>query len=139
MWFRVLGRTLNRLTLRLARAGRGPFTIVRHRGRRSGRTYETPIVVGRLGHDFVAELTYGDQVQWYRNVVAAGGCELARGDRTVRIVGVEPLSTVEGLAAFGGLRSVVLRLLKRHEFRRLLVDPAARREEGPRAGAHGPS
>ncbi len=121
VWFKVLGRTLNRLTLRLARAGRGPFTIVRHRGRRSGRTYETPIVVARLARDFVAELTYGDQVQWYRNVVAAGGCELSRGGRTVRIVGIEPLPTREGLLAFGGFRAVLLRLLRRHEFRRFVV------------------
>jgi deazaflavin-dependent oxidoreductase (nitroreductase family) len=120
-WLRVLSRTLNRVTLRLARSGRGPFTIVRHRGRRSGRTYETPIMVARLGSDFVVELTYGDRVQWYRNVVAAGGCELVRGDRVVTVVGVEPLPAEEGLAAFGGFRAVVLRLLRRHEFRRFVA------------------
>jgi deazaflavin-dependent oxidoreductase (nitroreductase family) len=121
-WLSFINRTLNRLTLRLAHAGRGPFTIVRHVGRKSGRTFETPIVVARSGRDFVAELTYGDGVQWYRNVVAAGGCELVRGSRTATIVGVEPMSVEEGLAAFGGFRAVVLRLLRRHEFRRLVVD-----------------
>ncbi len=126
LWLRVIGRTLNRLTMRLARAGRGPFTIVRHRGRRSGRVYETPIMTARLGRDLVVELTYGDQVQWYRNVVAAGGCELVRGSRTVRIVAVEPLPTAEGLAAFGGVRAVVLRLLRRQEFRRFVVDTTVR-------------
>jgi deazaflavin-dependent oxidoreductase (nitroreductase family) len=120
-WFRVLDRTLNRLTLRLARAGRGPFTIVRHRGRTSGRWYETPIMVARLGADFVVELTYGDGVQWYRNAVAAGGCELVRGSRTATITAIEPLSAEEGLAAFGGVRAVVLRLLGRHEFRRFVT------------------
>ena len=125
VWFRFIGRTLNRVTLRLARAGRGPFTIVRHRGRTSGREYETPIVAARLGSDFVVELTYGDQVQWYRNVVAAGGCELVRGERSARIVAVEPLSAAEGLAAYGGFRAVVLRLLHRHEFRRFVVGSAS--------------
>ena len=119
----MLSRTLNRLTVRLARAGHGPFTIVRHRGRTSGRVYETPIMVARSGRDVVVELTYGDGVQWYRNVVAAGGCELVRGSRTTTVVGVEPLSEAEGLAAFGGFRSVVLRLLHRHEFRRFVVAP----------------
>jgi hypothetical protein len=121
VWFRILGGSLNRLTLRLARAGRGPFTIVRHRGRRTGRVHETPIIVARLGRDFVAELTYGEDVQWYRNVVAAGGCELVRGARTATIVGIEPLPAEEGLAAFGGIRGDVLRLLDRQEFRRLVV------------------
>ena len=121
LWFALLGRTLNRVTIRLARAGRGPFTVVRHRGRRSGRVHETPIMVAPLGRDLVVELTYGESVQWYRNVVAAGGCELVRGSRTVRIVGVEPLSVEEGLAAFGGVRAVVLRLLRRREFRRFVA------------------
>jgi len=124
VWFAVLRRTLNRLTLRLARSGRGPFTIVRHRGRTSGREYETPIMVARLGRDAVVELTYGDRVQWYRNVLAAGGCELVRGDRVERVVAVQPLSVEEGLAAFGGFRAVVLRLLHRSEFRRFVVDAA---------------
>jgi deazaflavin-dependent oxidoreductase (nitroreductase family) len=123
VWFTVLGRTLNRVTLRLAKAGRGPFTVVRHRGRTSGRVYETPIIVAALGRDFVVELTYGERVQWFRNVVAAGGCELVRGGRTTRIVAVEPLPAEQGLAAFGGIRAVVLRLLRRHEFRRFVVAP----------------
>jgi deazaflavin-dependent oxidoreductase (nitroreductase family) len=121
LWFAVLRRTLNRLTLRLTRAGRGPFTIVRHRGRTSGREYETPIMVARLGRDAVVELTYGDRVQWYRNVVAAGGCELVRGDRVERVVALQPLSAEEGLAAFGGVRALVLRVLRRDEFRRFVV------------------
>jgi len=124
VWFAVLRRTLNRLTLRLAKSGRGPLTIVRHRGRTSGREYETPIMVARLGRDAVVELTYGDRVQWYRNVLAAGGCELVRGDRVERVVAVQPLSAEEGLAAFGGFRAVVLRLLRRSEFRRFVVDAA---------------
>ena len=121
LWFGLLGRTLNRVTLRLARAGRGPFTIVRHRGRVSGRTYETPVIVARLGGDAVVELTYGDRVQWYRNVVAAGGCALVRGSEVLTVVAVEPLDVEEGLAAFGGFRAVVLRALRRREFRRFVV------------------
>lgn len=123
LWFALLARTLNRATLRLARAGVGPFTIVRHRGRRSGRTFETPIIVAPLGRDFVAELTYGEGVQWYRNVVAAGGCELVRGPRTARVVAVERMTAAEGLAAFGRPQRLVLRLLRRREFRRFVTAP----------------
>lgn len=118
----VLNRTLNPLTLRSARSGRGPFTLVRHVGRRSGRTFETPIIVADHPDGFVAELTYGDTVNWYRNLVAGGG-ELDHRGRTYRVVAVEPLDRDEGLRAFGGFRAVVLRMLRRHEFRLLRVDP----------------
>lgn len=41
----LITNTLNRWTTRLARAGRGPFSLVRHVGRKSGKPYETPIIV----------------------------------------------------------------------------------------------
>ena len=67
----LLNHTLNRVTSRMARAGRGPFSLVRHTGRKSGRTYETPVILARAPEGFIAQLTYGAQVNWYRNIVAA--------------------------------------------------------------------
>jgi deazaflavin-dependent oxidoreductase (nitroreductase family) len=130
-FLRVLNRTLNPLTLRAARSGRGPFTLVRHVGRKSGRTYEAPIIVAERSDGFVAELTYGDGVNWYRNLLAGGG-EIEHRGRTYRVTAVEPLSREDGLRAFGGFRAVVLRMLRRHEFRLLRVDPlpAARSGHG---------
>ena len=55
----LLKNTLNRLTIRIARSGRGPFSLVRHVGRRSGRTYETPVILARVPQGFVAELPTG--------------------------------------------------------------------------------
>ena len=61
-------------------AGRVPtFSIVRHIGRRSGQSYETPINVFRTDDGYVAALTYGPESDWVRNVLAAGGCELKTG------------------------------------------------------------
>jgi hypothetical protein len=40
----VLKYSLNPLTRRLAHSSFGPFSIVRHVGRRSGKRYETPIL-----------------------------------------------------------------------------------------------
>src|SRR3954453_16933906 len=70
----VLKHTLNRLTTRAPRSGHGPFSLVRHVGRRSGRQYETPLILARVPGGFVAELTYGPDVDWDKNVVPAGGC-----------------------------------------------------------------
>lgn len=58
-------------------AGRTPgLAIVRHRGRRSGRTYRTPVNAYARGDEYVIALVYGADSDWVRNVTAAGGCEL---------------------------------------------------------------
>ena len=71
-----------------------PLAVVHHVGRRSGRRYRTPVVAFRSGAGFVIPMTYGRDVDWARNMVRAGGCELERGGRRVavrnpRIVGFE--------------------------------------------------
>ncbi len=67
---------LNRLMRNLANATRGPVAVVRHTGRRSGKTFETPIFAFPVVDGFVVVLTYGPEVDWYRNVLAAGHCGL---------------------------------------------------------------
>jgi deazaflavin-dependent oxidoreductase (nitroreductase family) len=115
----LLKNTLNRLTTRVAKSGRGPFSLVRHIGRRSGTVYETPIIVAAVPEGFVAELTYGENVNWYRNVVAAGGCDLLVAGVTHRVVAVEPYPVDAGRRAFGYPARLVLTLLRRKEFRLL--------------------
>ena len=121
----VLKNTLNRGTLRLARSGHGPFSLVRHIGRKSGETYETPIMLARRIDGFVAELTYGSQVNWYRNIVAAGRCDILYKGVEHHIDRIEPCSTEDGLRAFGNPRALVLRALRRHEFRFLHEAPTS--------------
>ena len=115
----MLSNTLNRATLRAARSGRGPFSLVRQVGRKTGRTRETPLILAPTPDGFVAELTYGPGVAWYRNVVAAGQCVIVHKGVEHHIDRIEPCSTEDGLRAFGYPRALVLRLLRRHEFRLL--------------------
>jgi deazaflavin-dependent oxidoreductase (nitroreductase family) len=61
------------------------FAVVTHVGRRSGRTYRTPVNMFRRGPDYVFVLTYGPEVDWVRNVDAAGGAEVRTRRRTVRL------------------------------------------------------
>lgn len=121
----VLKNTLNRLTLRAARSGRGPFALVRHVGRRTGTVYETPLILAPVPGGFVAELTYGPDVAWYRNIMAAGHCVVVVHGVEHHIDRIEPCSVDDGLRAFGTSRAAVLRLLRRHEFRLLhAADPS---------------
>jgi deazaflavin-dependent oxidoreductase (nitroreductase family) len=68
------------------------FGILVYRGRSSGRTYRTPINAFRHDDTYVFALTYGRDVQWVKNVLAAGECELVVRGRTVRLVEPEVLS-----------------------------------------------
>lgn len=61
------------------------FGTIVHRGRRSGRTYRTPVNVFEEPDGYVVVLTYGPGADWVRNVLAAGGCELITRGHTVKL------------------------------------------------------
>jgi hypothetical protein len=125
----LLKNTLNRGVVRWVRSGRGPFAVVRHVGRRTGRSYETPLLLAVHDGAFVAELTYGPEVAWYRNVVAAAGrCTVLVRGVEFEIDRVEDCPPEVGLRAFGNPAALVLRLLRRDQFRLLI-----RSELGPGA------
>ncbi len=122
LYFKVLGGTLNPLALWAARWGHGPFSRLRHVGRRSGRTYETPLILARADDGFVAELTYGADVAWYRNLLANKTGELLVRGSTYRVTGIEPYPTAAGLAAYPVGARMILKLLRRKEFQLIRVD-----------------
>jgi deazaflavin-dependent oxidoreductase (nitroreductase family) len=75
---------LNRITRHVAPWMPG-FGLVVHRGRRSGREYQTPVNVFPADDGFVIALTYGADTDWVKNVQAAGGCELRTRGRVLRV------------------------------------------------------
>jgi len=78
-------RVFNRVSRRFA--GRLPgFGILLYRGRKSGKPYRTPMNVFRHGDEYILALTYGSDVQWVKNVLAAGGCDLITEGRTIHLV-----------------------------------------------------
>lgn len=115
----LLDETLNRVTARLARAGRGPFSLIRHVGRRSGRIYETPVILAKVPEGFIAELTYGDKVNWYRNLVAAGGGVVVYRGKEYQVNKVEPCAVERGRDAYPAPFRQVLQATGRKEFRLL--------------------
>ena len=71
---RPMTKVLNPLIVKLA--GRRHFAMaarIRHVGRRSGRTYTTPVSARRSGDMVAIALTFGNQSDWSRNVRSAGG------------------------------------------------------------------
>ena len=52
------------------------FAIISYVGRRSGKTYRTPMNVFRHDGDYIFALTYGPDVAWVKNILAAGTARL---------------------------------------------------------------
>jgi deazaflavin-dependent oxidoreductase (nitroreductase family) len=111
-----LKHCFNPLTRRIARSSFGPFALVRHAGRRSGKQYETPIIVQPMDGGFVFELTYGPDVDWYKNVLAAGGCTLVWHGKDYAIDRIEPLDVETGMSAFSLPERLLLRIMRRQHF-----------------------
>jgi deazaflavin-dependent oxidoreductase (nitroreductase family) len=58
-----------------------PMAVVHHVGRKTGRAYRSPVIAFRSKAGVVIPMTYGRDVDWARNIVRAGGCQLAQSGR----------------------------------------------------------
>jgi deazaflavin-dependent oxidoreductase (nitroreductase family) len=114
---------LNRVTRHVAPWMPG-LGLVIHRGRRSGRQYQTPVNVFPAADGYVLALTYGPDTDWVKNVLAAGGCELRTRGRTVRLVSPR-LYHDEDRRGIRPLERQVLRVLNVADFLSLKSVPAA--------------
>jgi deazaflavin-dependent oxidoreductase (nitroreductase family) len=96
MWrFRhVATRYVNPVMRRVVRKLPG-FGLVTFTGRKTGRTYRTPINVFRRGETYLFFLTYGADAQWVKNVLAAGSCSLETRGRVVNLVDPELITDPE--------------------------------------------
>jgi deazaflavin-dependent oxidoreductase (nitroreductase family) len=47
--------------------------VILHRGRRSGRSYRTPLLGFKRGSTLVIALLYGEESDWLRNLRSGGG------------------------------------------------------------------
>jgi deazaflavin-dependent oxidoreductase (nitroreductase family) len=128
---RSAARVVNPLVLRLAGRRHMPVLgILRHRGRKTGQEYATPLGIRpATAGGFVMPLTFGEAAGWYRNVRAAGPAVITwRGsDHTVAdpvIVGEEV-----ALPAFPRYERLALRLIGVRQFVWLRSVPAA--QPGP--------
>jgi deazaflavin-dependent oxidoreductase (nitroreductase family) len=59
-----------------------PWAVICHRGRRSGRLYQTPVNAYRRGSTLAVVVLYGEESDWVRNILAAGSAQVVRAGRT---------------------------------------------------------
>lgn len=81
----------NRLQTRTAGTPGSGTALIRHKGRTTGRPYETPIGAFPIDGGFLVSLPYGPTTDWVRNVLAAGSAELVRDGQTIRVDAPEVL------------------------------------------------
>jgi deazaflavin-dependent oxidoreductase (nitroreductase family) len=117
-------RFINPILRNFAQLSRGPFALLRHVGRRSGKPYEIPIMVWPVEDGFVIELTYGSQVDWLRNLQAAGQGILRWHKREFVLQKPEFIDAEIGWRALPGWTRPILRLSGEHEFVKLPSQPA---------------
>ena len=59
------------LAMRSAGKEQSSTSVVRHVGRCSGRSYETPVVTVEHDDSFLIALPYGERTDWMKNVLAS--------------------------------------------------------------------
>ncbi len=94
-------------------AGRrgSPIALIRHTGRKSGRQYETPIITAKGDGCFIFALTYGKEVDWYRNILANASAELLWRGQWIHLVNPSSLGVRAGRNAFDWPAKLLLRLI----------------------------
>src|SRR5579859_1766301 len=98
---RLVARFVNPLTLLVAgRTWMRVVGVIRHRGRKTGRVFATPLGMRRIEDRFVMPLTFGDSAAWYRNVTASGSCEVTYMGRTYTLIDPEVIDYASAAPAF---------------------------------------
>ena len=109
----MISHVTSPLTVPLARSGVIPFWgVVQHRGRRSGKTYRTPIAIRSTPDGFVLPLPFGDGVDWCRNLLAGGGGIVHFRGVDYTVVQPEIIDGPSAAPAFNAYMRVVLRALR---------------------------
>ena len=93
-------------------AGRAPtFGILEHVGRKSGKTFRTPLTVFTTADGFAILLTYGPDRDWLKNITAAGGGTLKHYGRIITVADPCVVTKAEAAAHVTGVgRSIFPRL-----------------------------
>jgi deazaflavin-dependent oxidoreductase (nitroreductase family) len=75
----------NPLQMRSAGTPRASASVIRHRGRTTGKTYEDPVWAVPTEDGFVIAIVYGSRTDWLQNVVASGAATIVHEGGTYRV------------------------------------------------------
>jgi deazaflavin-dependent oxidoreductase (nitroreductase family) len=115
---RSVARLVNPVVLRIAGRRHMPVVgIVHHRGRKTGRSYATPLGIRpAAAGGFVMPLTFGEAAGWYRNIVATGWCVITWRGQDHAVASPVIVGRGTALPAFPRYERLALRLIGINEF-----------------------
>lgn len=112
-WMRLFNkRTLNPAVLKSAGQRSNIYSVVHHLGRSSAKPYTTPVAAAPTSDGFVIPLPYGKNVDWCRNVVAAGRCTIECNGETYTVGEPEVIDGAAAIAMLRPSRGLVWRALR---------------------------
>lgn len=91
-------RSINKRFFNPAALARGDWPVLRHVGRKSGKTYRTPLGAERSDNGYVFLLVYGLNTDWAKNVLASGSAVLEIDGGEVALTSPRLVSTDEAFA-----------------------------------------
>ena len=89
-----------------------PQGIITHVGRKSGRTYATPIAATPIPNGFIIALPYGTDVDWCRNILAADTCTLQWHSTTYNLVKPQVIDAATVVSSMPPANQAFFRLFK---------------------------
>ena len=85
----------NKVQMKNAGAPGAYASVIRHRGRKTGKQYETPVVPFPTDDAFLISLPYGPDADWCKNILAAGTATLVTEGETYAIAAPEIVATAD--------------------------------------------
>lgn len=102
------------------------YGLLRHRGRKSGRAFATPIVAQRYRDGFIIPLAFGRETDWSKNLLAADGGSIRWAGREYTLTAPEIIPYAEGIKAFNAIERVFMPVFKPKEFAYVRIAPESR-------------
>jgi deazaflavin-dependent oxidoreductase (nitroreductase family) len=100
------------LALRVAETGAIPiWAVVRHRGRKSGKLYSTPIAIRQTPDGFILPLPWGEGTDWCRNLRAAGGGVVRWGGADIDITDPVVIDAAAAMPFFDAYMRPIMKLI----------------------------
>ena len=98
-------RQLTKITRPLAMRSAGKqgssTSVVRHVGRKTGRSYETPVVTVEHDGSVYVALPYGERTDWLKNVLATGSATVVTGGERYEVDRPKVIPMAEATGYFG--------------------------------------
>lgn len=113
----------NKLLIHISGKNFGHFVVLLHIGRKSGKLYRIPVIAEPVENGFVIALTYGRNVDWYKNVAAKGGCSIIWKNKEYCLVNPEFIDPKVGVLAFPAVFRSVLGRVGIPDYLRLEIQP----------------